>query len=461
MGVIRVKKTIVNVAVSAAIAMSSFTAHAYTFSGNLANGSTAGGWELGLNSASMVSAYATATGADPMLFIIDSSGTLLYFDDDSGSGLDAYISENLSAGDYLLAVTDYPYLYNGDVTRVNSSGGGTFDLSVTGADTVDFLGYIDLAPYFGAEQLVIEETTASIAQDQVTSTGGQVARNTTTRVRGALVSAIIGNLNTYNYPTNGETGLASGDASSGDRGVWISPAFTQLNSDLGAGYSGRQISISGGYDQNIGNNAVLGISAVLESGDSNFDTGGRSVDSQALNIVAYAGKAFEGNIILDGFLGFGWTDNDIDQPGLSGGYDSDRYMLGLTLSKIFSVGSNVNVTLRGGLLHAHEDVDAYSMNNAAGVAVFNIASSDVDLTQGSVGVEVASQHGPYQPHVSLAYENDFDNSNTGADEEGFAYGIGMRYQKEENLAWGFALNGTADRDTDETIAVSADVRYSF
>ena len=56
----------------------------------------------------------TTAGSDPMLWVFDLAGTMLAFDDDS-SGLQAALSINLAAGDYLLGLADYSTNYAGNL----------------------------------------------------------------------------------------------------------------------------------------------------------------------------------------------------------------------------------------------------------------------------------------------------------------------------------------------------------
>lgn len=49
-----------------------------------------------------------------MLWVFDLAGAKLAFDDDS-SGLQAFVSINLAAGDYLLGMADYPTNFGGNL----------------------------------------------------------------------------------------------------------------------------------------------------------------------------------------------------------------------------------------------------------------------------------------------------------------------------------------------------------
>lgn len=66
------------------------------------------GWAGGVFSA------ATTVGDDPMLWVFDLAGAALAFNDDF-SGLQAFVSINLAAGDYLLGLADYPTNFNGSL----------------------------------------------------------------------------------------------------------------------------------------------------------------------------------------------------------------------------------------------------------------------------------------------------------------------------------------------------------
>jgi hypothetical protein len=58
----------------------------------------------------------TTLGSDPMLWVFDLLGTTLAFDDDGGPGfLQSDISTSLAAGDYLLAIADFPTNFGGSL----------------------------------------------------------------------------------------------------------------------------------------------------------------------------------------------------------------------------------------------------------------------------------------------------------------------------------------------------------
>lgn len=66
------------------------------------------GWAGGVFSA------ASTAGSDPMLWVFDLAGTRLAFNDDA-NGLQAFVSINLAAGDYLLGMADFPTNYDGNL----------------------------------------------------------------------------------------------------------------------------------------------------------------------------------------------------------------------------------------------------------------------------------------------------------------------------------------------------------
>lgn len=78
----------------------------------------------------------TSTNFDPMLFVFDSNGMKLAFNDDSFS-LESFVSISLTPGTYLLGIDNYSYNYDGNLSGFagleNGYGNYTITLSETAA----------------------------------------------------------------------------------------------------------------------------------------------------------------------------------------------------------------------------------------------------------------------------------------------------------------------------------------
>lgn len=88
------------------------------------------GWGGGVFSASVSSNF------DPMLFVFNTAGTRLAFNDDY-FGLQSYLSVALAAGEYLLGIDNFPLNYGGNLvgfgTGTNGRGDYTINLASTNA----------------------------------------------------------------------------------------------------------------------------------------------------------------------------------------------------------------------------------------------------------------------------------------------------------------------------------------
>jgi hypothetical protein len=76
----------------------------------------------------------TSTNFDPMLFVFDSNGTKLAFNDDSSS-LESFISISLTAGTYLLGIDNYSYNYDGDLSGFAGLQSGYGNYTITLSET--------------------------------------------------------------------------------------------------------------------------------------------------------------------------------------------------------------------------------------------------------------------------------------------------------------------------------------
>lgn len=87
------------------------------------------GWAGGTFEAS------TSTDFDPMLYVFDSTGQKLAFNDDSGFTAQSFISINLAAGTYLLGIDNWPTNYDGNLSGFGASGNGNGNYTISVSST--------------------------------------------------------------------------------------------------------------------------------------------------------------------------------------------------------------------------------------------------------------------------------------------------------------------------------------
>lgn len=102
--------------------------------GGLGRGDLADVYKFGWNGGTFQAS--TSTNFDPMLFVFDSTGSKLAFNDDrSNFSLESFISINLAAGTYLLGIDNWNSNYDGNLSGFGTSGDGfgsyTISLSST------------------------------------------------------------------------------------------------------------------------------------------------------------------------------------------------------------------------------------------------------------------------------------------------------------------------------------------
>ena len=100
-------------------------------------------------------------GFDPIIALFDASGNFIEQDDDGGDGLDASITRNLSAGEYLATVTRYSNFFNTSLSNNISTGfnhdltGGLWESSESNPFyALDILGASSVSPSWYHDRLM-------------------------------------------------------------------------------------------------------------------------------------------------------------------------------------------------------------------------------------------------------------------------------------------------------------------
>lgn len=301
--------------------------------------------------------------------------------------------------------------------------------------------------------LVTEEAIESISGDNAVITTSRASRNTSRRV-----GVFLGSMNSA--PSKGsdsQSGMSAGEFNSRDS-VWASPNYTSFGSRNGRSYDGKSYSISAGYDRLISDDAVIGVSIILEKSDSDFTDNTGSVDSDNISAIFYAGKALDHGIILDGFIGYGYTENNVKDTTDTTKYDSNKWMVGATLSKLFeSKNIDMSALTKLSLVHANDDIDSYNINSS------NVASKNQVFTQGRLEIELIKQMGKAAPYFIAGFERDFENGSAHADanDTGGLLGGGVRYTYSDNMTMGIDYITEIGRGNERMSSLSAELRYTF
>lgn len=251
----------------------------------------------------------------------------------------------------------------------------------------------------------------------------------------------------------GTTGLAAGDGWGG-WGFWASYNYSDFESEFRiAPYDANLDSYTLGVDRLLGERFVLGVSLGYEETDSRtfFNGGGQETDG--VLVAPYAAWLINDVFSLD--VSGGYTSLDTDQNRIdptSGGtlfanFDADRYFVAGNLNALRSFG-NLVVGIRGGVLYTEEDQDGYKERGGPRARI--VRGRTLDLTQASIGGDLAYAFGAIEPYVLLNYRNDLsrdDGSNAGGlpvttgathpdDDDEVEFALGLRYFGDTGVSAG-------------------------
>ncbi|MBL1141161.1 MAG: autotransporter outer membrane beta-barrel domain-containing protein [Proteobacteria bacterium] len=280
------------------------------------------------------------------------------------------------------------------------------------------------------------------------------------------------------------SGLAAGDGYS-DWGVWSSISHNKFGADIPinsavqplAKYDAYQSTIFVGADKLISDKWVLGLTVGYENTDIDTKYNGGDNKTDGFTIAPYMAYLINDIFSVDMVAGYTSLSTDTDRidnvtgSTVSGDFDADRWF----------VATNLNATVyhgqwvfggRLGLLYTEEDQDAYT--ERGGATARTLGKRHIDLTQGSIGANLAYTHATVEPFASITYYNDLGRDNgtsTGGlpagigatqptDDDEFQTGLGVRYFGD-TIDGTFEWNSVISRDNFDGNSVLLTLRMSL
>lgn len=247
------------------------------------------------------------------------------------------------------------------------------------------------------------------------------------------------------------SGLAAGDGYPG-WGVWSSISHNKFGADIPinsavqptAKYDAYQSTIFIGADKLIMDKWILGLTVGYENTDIDTKYNGGDNKTDGFTIAPYAAYLINDIFSVDMVAGYTNLSTDTDRidnvtgSTISGDFDADRWFVATNLNANIYRGQWV-FGGRIGLLYTEEEQDGYT--ERGGTTARTIGERHVDLTQGSIGANLAYMHNNVEPFASLTYYNDLGRDNgtsagglPGAvgttqptDDDEFQTGLGIRY----------------------------------
>lgn len=277
-------------------------------------------------------------------------------------------------------------------------------------------------------------------------------------------------------------GVAAGGHFSG-WGFWGSFGNTEydgslpINAPIGrVVYDGSIQSILFGADKLITDQFVLGLALGYEESEAfTFYNGGNN-HSDGFTIAPYAAFFINDVLSIDAAFGYTQLEYDTDRVSLAtagttnfGSYDSDRWFASVNLNASTNLGQFL-VSSRVGYLYTEEDQDAYTETGGADARA--VSSRQFDLSQISLGIEVAYDMTYLFPYAGITWAHDLDRETGGNGlMPGLPGGVQPTFTDNNELQLAFGLhhygemisvmldvNAVLDRDSFDSHSVMFTIR---
>jgi len=241
-------------------------------------------------------------------------------------------------------------------------------------------------------------------------------RSATRRNSGLKMTA----LSLSNDLSNGEIGLAGGNASKGV-GVWAQGKFTAVDfTSVSAAFDGNILTGMFGIDKTFaGGKFLIGLGGGFETSDFETTFNRGTVESDGLIIAPYISAMFGNGFSIDATGGYANLDYDTTRKEtatnelINGSTDADRFfgsmMLKYNRSKKLSKGSLTYGALLG-VSYTEEEKDGFTEVGADGDTSVAVAAQTTEMGQVLFGMTTGMDFGKVEPFLNLTGEFDFEKS---------------------------------------------------
>lgn len=153
-------------------------------------------------------------------------------------------------------------------------------------------------------------------------------------------------------------------------------------------FDSDSVGVTVGADYGFGS-GVVGVAVNYSKPKSNFGTGAADVESESVQLGAYAGFGM-GGAFVQGYLGYGWDDHDIERrgvvEGMSASPDGNHWIAGAKAGYLMTIG-DVRLGPIAGLDYARVRVDGYTESGDPALTL-NVGSTRYNSLRGSIGAEL-------------------------------------------------------------------------
>lgn len=255
-------------------------------------------------------------------------------------------------------------------------------------------------------------------------------------------------------------GLAAGDASM-KHGIWTNIAYTSGDDDDLLTESSTDInSYIIGYDYKISERMAMGVAVTYEKIDAELDFNNGNLDGDGYTVAPYFAMLLSDYLAMDLIVGYALVDYDQDRNfgAVDSSIDADRQFFQLAINGFHYLDQwsfNTNLSF----LYANENQDSYIESDGT-----RVKDNNVELSQFSLGLEVAYAFQHIEPYFTVAYEYDTQYekiSGTSYDRNGGDGGVGCRLFFSDQLSGDLYGSSKFGRDDYDEYSLLGNLRYDF
>jgi uncharacterized protein YhjY with autotransporter beta-barrel domain/phospholipase/lecithinase/hemolysin len=175
-------------------------------------------------------------------------------------------------------------------------------------------------------------------------------------------------------------------------------------------FDSDSVGVTAGIEYGFGS-GVVGLAGNYSKPRSDFGTGDAEVDSNSLQLGAYAGAGI-GGAFVQGYLGYGWDSHEIERAGVVDGMsakpDGHHWIAGAKAGYLMGLGS-LRVGPVAGLDYAKVRVDGYTESGDPALTL-NVGSTGYSSLRGNAGLEVRGDFAgggiQFRPYAAIVAEKE-------------------------------------------------------
>jgi len=180
-------------------------------------------------------------------------------------------------------------------------------------------------------------------------------------------------------------------------------------------FDSDSVGITVGADYGFGS-GVVGFAVNYSKPKSNFATGAADVESDSVQLGAYAGFGL-GGAFAQGYVGYGWDDHDIERrgvvEGMSASPEGNHWIAGGKVGYLMAMG-DVRLGPIAALDYARVRVDGYTEEGDPALTL-NVGSTRYKSLRGSIGAELRGDFAgggvQLRPYGALVLEKELSGGN--------------------------------------------------